>query len=58
MKERKQGIEKIYEIAKVNYKRAKDLLEFFNNIYGTSYRFINGKITELGTMREVLQLMD
>ena len=47
MEQRKQGIEKIYEIAKVNYKRAKELLEYFNSIYGTSYRFINGKITEM-----------
>lgn len=57
MEQRKQGIEKIYEIAKVNYKRAKELLEYFNSIYGTSYRFINEKITEMGTMKEVLQLM-
>lgn len=57
MEQRKQGIEKIYEIAKVNYKRAKELLEYFNSIYGTSYRFINGKIIEMGTMKEVLQLM-
>ena len=37
-------IRKINETAKVNFDQAKGMLEMFNDIYGTQYGFLGGRV--------------